>query len=236
MDIIPQDFDDLVEDNGCRVRITPSIVCPRRTGSDGTVEVGDSNHDLNCPLCFGSMVVDLDAVAYEDWAFIQGIKLERSWDPNSRFDIKDAMMTVRRNARIGYWFKVEVIDFGSLFNQLILRGEGDTDKLRYISTETFDGAFYALKDNDGNDFVRDVDYSVTGKILTWLTSNRPVPAKLYSFIFPVLPTFRVMETLHDNRYYYDGFRKPRKIPQQMPQQAHIRWDYLASKEGSDVSA
>lgn len=232
VDLAPKDFDSFIEDQGTRVRITPAIVCPRRSGE--FTEVGDSNHDLNCPLCFGSMVIDLAPLAVEDWAFIQGIKLDKVWDQNSRFDVKDAFITCRHDQRLSYWFKVEIVDFGSLFNQTILRGPSDTDKLRYPTKELYDGTYFSLMDHDGTVFVKDTDYSITGDVLTWLTSNRPVPDKLYSFLYPVTPTFRVLEMMHETRYYYDGFRKPKKTPLQLPQQAHIRWDYLASKGGSDV--
>jgi hypothetical protein len=234
VDLIPENFDNLVEDQGCRARITPSVVCPRRSGD--FTEVGDSNHDLNCPLCFGSLIVDLDALAIEDWVFIQGMKIDKNFDPNSRFDIKDAFMSVRHSVRIGYWFKVEVIDFGTLFNQVVLRGVGNTDTLRYPTKDPFDGSFFAVVDHDGTTFAKDTDYTVTGRTLTWLTGNRPNAEKLYSIIYPVIPTYRVLELVHDNRFYYTGFKSPVKTPVQLPQQAHIRWDYLVSKGGSDVQA
>ncbi len=226
------DFDHIIEDQGCRIRVTPAVVCPRRSGDE--VEVGDSNHDLNCPLCFGSMVVDLPEQASELWGFIQGVKLERSFDQNSRFDIKDSMLTVPHGTRISYWFKIEVIDFGSMFNQMILRGSGDTDKLRYPTQELYDGSFYSTIDNDGTRFTKGVDYTIAGNVLTWTGSNRPDGAKLYSMLYPVAPTFRVLELVHENRYYYTDFKAPVKTPVQLPQQAHIRWDYLVSKGGSDV--
>jgi len=53
VDLIPQEFENLIEDQGVRVRITPSAVCPNRT------EVEDTNHSLDCPLCHGSQIYDM---------------------------------------------------------------------------------------------------------------------------------------------------------------------------------
>ena len=91
VDLIPEEFHYLIEDHGCRVRITPAAICPVRSDK-GYTEVGSTNHNLDCPLCDGRMIIDLDSEAYETWAFIQAIKIDRSFDQHSRFDIKDALM------------------------------------------------------------------------------------------------------------------------------------------------
>lgn len=225
IDFKPKDFNDLIEDQGCRVRITPSVVCPRRT----TDTIEDVGHDLNCPLCNGRQVVDLSSQAIEVWAFIQGIKLDKNFAQQSMFDIKDATITVGASTRISYWFKIEVIDFASFFNEIVKRGKLTTDKLRYPVTEPYDGHYYSLIDGDGHFYVKDTDYTLAGDTLTWKTSHRPKSDRPYSFLYPVLPTFRVMELLHANRYYYTSYKAPVKTPVQLPQEAHIRWDYMAGR-------
>lgn len=233
IDIAVKEFDNLIEDQGTRVRITPTIFCPRRSGKE--IEESDANHDLNCPLCSGSLLIDIAAEAYETWAYIAGVKLEQVFQPQSRFDLKDAMMTVKGTDRIAPWFKTEAIDFATLFNQVVLRGRGDTDKLRYAGQDPTEvvGASYSLIDNDGAAYTRGDHFTVSGDTLTWVGSSRPPAGKLYSILYPVVPTFRVIDLVHDTRFYYDGFKKPKKTPFQLPQQAHIRWDYLA-KRGHDV--
>jgi hypothetical protein len=227
IDFKPKDFDDLAEDQGCRVRITPTVVCPRRT-TDTTEDVG---HDLNCPLCNGRQIVDLPTFSYETWAVIMGIKLDKNFAQQSMFDVKDATITVKANERLSYWFKIEVIDFASFFNEIVKRNKANVnvDKLRYPVTEPYDGHYYSLIDGDGHFYTKETDYTVSGNNITWKTSHRPHPDRPYSFLYPVLPTFRVMELLHANRYYYTSYKQPVKTPVQLPQQAHIRWDYMAGR-------
>lgn len=232
VDLITKEFDTLVEDQGSRVRITPAILCPSR--SSFSEDTGDNNHPLNCEICDGSQIVDVDDESYEDWVYIQGMKLEKQFQVSEVFDVKDAFLTARAGSRLGYFFKVEVLDFGSQFNEVILRGTDDSDKVRYPYSDPMDGSFFLLMGPDGTKYERGVDYNIVGRDLTWLTSNRPASNKLYSIIYPVLPTFRVLEFMHENRYYYDGFKRPDKVPVQLPQQCHIRWDFMAKGQGSDV--
>jgi len=182
------------------------------------------------------MVVDLTSDIYESWAFIQGIKMDKTFDQASRFDVKDATITVPHGVRINYWFKIEVVDFSSMYNQLVLRSKTDKDRLRYPPTEAEGGNFYTVVDENGIRFTKDTHYTVVGNEVTWLTTARPKKDNLYSFIYPILPTFKVLKLMHDNRYYYTSFKTPVKAPIQLPQQAHIRWDYLVSGGGSDVRA
>jgi len=231
VDLNPAEFDALISDFGTIVKVTPTVLCPRRSGTE--VEENDVNHDLNCPLCNGSLIVDLDTMAVQTEAFIQGITRDQTYYPESRFDVKDCLISFPSGVRVSYWFKVEVIDFGSLFNQVVKRKKGNTDLLRYEPKEADGGNIYALVDSNGVHYTLGTDYSVSTNVLTWLTSHRPPPDKIYTIIYPIRPTFRVLEMLHENRYYYNGFRKPLKVPVQLPQQGHCRWDYLA-KRGHDV--
>lgn len=232
LDLLNKEFEDLIEDQGTRVRITPTILCPNRTSESDSP--ADTNHNLNCPVCSGAEILDITADAFEDWVYIQGIKLEKMFNMQGVFDMKDAFMTTRAEAKVGYWFKVEIIDFGSQFNELILRGDDDTDKTRYPKANPEDGSFFILIDKNGVRFTLDTDFTYVNQTITWLTANRPANKTLYSFMYPVLPTFRILELMHENRYLYDGFKRPNKIPVQLPQQSHIRWDFMAKRQGSDV--
>lgn len=223
VDLIPAEFEALIEDQGTYVRITPSLLCPNRT------ELEDTNHVLDCPLCFGSEVIDLDKHCIETWAFIQGIDFNQQFNVQGVFDIKDARMTVQQDIRLHYWYKVEVLDFASVFNQLIKRGYNDSDRIRYIPSKNCDTPYF-LVDNQGKEYKLNVDYKIVDQKIVW-SANRPASGSLYSFTYPILPTFRVLEMLHDNRYYYTSSKQKEKTPVNLPQQAHIRWDYIAKKSG-----
>jgi hypothetical protein len=233
IELIAQDFEDQIEDQGTRVRITPSILCPVRTTT--SKHAADTNHNLNCPICSGSEIVDISSQAVEDWVYIQSVKIDKNFQQQGVYDMKDAFMTVRRDVRVGYFFKIEVIDHASVFNELILRSGDSTDRLRYPLSDLDDGHIFVLLDKDGTEYIKDVDFTVSGQTLTWLDLNTsPAKDTLFSFLYSIVPTFRILELMHENRFYYDGFKKPEKTPIQLPQQCHIRWDYMAKREGSDV--
>jgi hypothetical protein len=222
VDLIPEEFDNLVEDQGIRIRITPSAVCPNRT------ELEDTNHKLDCPLCFGSQVVDIKDECFEEWAFMQSIHIDKQFNVQGMFDIKDAKITFKQGTRVGYWFKIEVLDFASVFNEVLKRKSGDIDILRY-PVGGCDTPFH-LMDKTGKKYYINQDYRVDGRDLIWI-GERPETGTLYTFVYPVLPTFRVIELLNENRYYYRSFKQKTKEPVNLPQQALLRLDYMADRNG-----
>lgn len=218
-----KDFGDLLDNQGTNVRITPSIICPNRSGIQN--DETSVNHPMDCPICNGNQILDVDSLAFNTWAFIAGIKIETQIDQN-RFDVKDALMTTKGEVKVHYWYKVEVVDHTAQFNQLIKRS-GVTDTLRYEPKDVSDGAIYCLIDSKGEAYTKDTHYSLDGNKLTWLSSVRPEIESIYSFMYPVLPTFRVIDLMHENRYYYNSEKLAKKVPVNLPQQSHIRWDYMA---------
>ena len=232
VDIDPAEFNALISDFGAKVRVTPSGFCPRRSGRE--ISEVDNNHDLNCPLCNGALIIDFDANSYETDALALGIKTSETYYPQSKFDLRDVFITFRSEQRVGMWWKVEVLDFSTLFNQVVLRrAGGDIDRIRYPGIDVGDGAKWMLMDGDGAAYDVNTDYTVADTVVTWTGTNRPPDGKLYTFTYPMLPTYRIIDFVHENRYYYTAFRRPDKLPVQLPQQAHCRFDSLA-KRGHDV--
>lgn len=231
--LTPENFDRLIKDHGTYVRVTPSIVCPRRSGS--RVELDDTNHDLNCKLCYGTGAVDCDEISFETYSFIQSVKLEKTLDAQGIFDMKDAFASFPPEVRISYWYKIEILDFATQYNEVVMRGDDNSDILRYPAMDLEgDGNIFHVVDNDGNVFVKDQDYQLDSgsREIIW-SKNAPVENKLYSILYPVTPTLRVLELMHETRNYYVDEKTPEKIPVNMPQQAHIRWDFMARKQGTD---
>ena len=229
VDLVPEEFESIIEAQGTYIRVTPSMVCPNKTSLE------DTNHNLDCPICFGDEVVDLCDQSVEDWAVIQSINLDKKFDVRGIFDMKDAQLTVRQGIRLYYWYKVEVLDFSSVYNQLIKREPGgDFDRVRYNPATSCDTPFYCI-DSDSKRYYVNQDFRFDGdKRIRWLGLNRPRSESLYSLTYPILPTFRVIEMMHENRYYYTSFRKPAKTPVNLPQQALIRWDYIAKGSGANL--
>lgn len=245
VNLVPQEFENLIEDQGVLCLITPVVLCPNRTS------LTDTNHVLDCPLCSGDQVIESPTDSIEEWAYIQGVKDQMKELVQGNFDLKDATITTKQSIRLSYWYKIEVLDFAAVFNQIVMRGAGDTDRLRYrpakpgatiltpadepLTTRAPDVP-YILIDSKGVHYNIDKHFTVANQNLVWKTANRPTAGTLYSLIYPVLPTFRVLELIHEHRYYYVDFKRVDKIPVNLPQQAVIRWDYLARGSGQAVPA
>ena len=218
-------FDTLIGDHGVRVRITPAMLCPNRDGKFST------NHALDCQICEGNEAIDLDSKAFIDFAFIQNLKLNHDWQQSGIFDIKDAMISVKANVRLWYYYKIEVLDHTSIFNELIER-TGPTDKLRYNAQDKAEVTPIYVIDRDGIEYIHKIDFTILGQTLTWVTVG-PGEGRMYTIQYPILPIFRVLELPHENRYYYETQDKPTKVPTHLPQQAVIRWDYFTKGSGAN---
>ena len=226
VDLKIDELDSLIIDQGIKVMVTPTLLCPNRDAAEGT------NHALDCPVCKGDEAVDLTAESYLTDAVIQGVNSNKEFQIQGVYDPKDAKITFLAENRVYYWYKVEVIDFASIYNEVIERGSGTLDKTRYrIFTGSCDVRPYIV-DSLGQSYVKDVDFEFTeNKQINWLTTG-PLATSLYSISYPVLPTFRVLETLHDNRFYMESLKSATKRPVNLPQQAVIRWDFMADLSGN----
>ncbi len=226
IELSADEFENLIEDQGVYVRITPSILCPNRSERFGT------DHALECPLCSGNQSYDIVSQAYEEWVFIQALELKHVWEVQGIFDIKDAKLSIKGSRRLWYYYKIEVLDHTSIFNEIIER-TGTVDKLRYIPQTSATDTPLLLVDRVGTEFSLTTDYTVSEQNINWVAGQGPAEGDLYSIEYPILPTFRVLEFLHENRYYYKSKDEANKIPIHMPQQCVIRWDYFAKRSGAN---
>jgi hypothetical protein len=224
--LLPQEFKNLINDQGIKVRVTPAILCPNISDLD------TYNHELGCSVCDGNGIVDVDAKAKETWAFIQSVNKDNVFGEGGIFEMRDAQMTILAEDRVNYWYKVEVLAFTTQFNELVERvSTGDVDQARYDIQGTADYNDWCIVDKAGNLYEKDTDYTVLDRGITWITANKPVDGTIYSFTYPMLPTFRVLDMMHENRYYYNDFKQADKTPIHLPQQSHIRFDYFVKGKG-----
>jgi len=226
VDLKLQEFESLIIDQGIWCRITPCMLCPNRD------EINSTNHKLDCPLCGGDEMIDLPEYSAEAWAILQGIKFERHFEAQGLFDFRDAQLTTPSHLKMGYLYKVEVLDFAFAWNEAIKRSTDNMDTLRYVPANNSNIPTYAI-DSSGIRYKEERDFVLDpkNKSIKWKQS-KPKTDTLYSIIYPALPTFRVIQMLHENRLYYSDFKKPEKTPYYMPQQCVVRWDYLALNSGA----
>ena len=219
-------FTELIQDQGVYIKITPSILCPNRD------EEFSTNHKINCNVCEGEEAVDLISNSFEAWAFIQAVDLKLDWRREGVLNIKDAQMSIDGTVRLWYYDKIEILDHTSIYNEVIKR-TGNINKLRYNAIIDAQDTNFFMIDSDGILYERVTDYTISGQELTWLDTKGPPQDTLYSIQYPMLPTFRVLELLHENRYYYEDNKNPTKVPIHLPQQCVIRWDFLAKRKGAN---
>lgn len=220
------DFDNEIEDQGVYARITPSVLCPNKT------DVFSTDHDLDCNLCNGNQSYDITSQAYNEWVFIQALELKHVWEVQGIFDIKDAKLTIKGSRRLWYYYKVEVLDHTSIFNEIVKR-TGSVDKLRYIPQTAASDTPLLVVDRAGTEHSLITDFTISGQNITWVATKGPAEGDLYSIEYPILPTFRVLEFLHENRYYYQSKDLAEKEPVHLPQQCVIRWDYFSKRSGAN---
>jgi hypothetical protein len=218
VDLIPEEFENLIEDQGVFVKITPVLVCPNKT------DLYDTNHKLDCPLCEGKQYIDVTEKSFCEWVFIQSIKLDKQFDVQGIWDIKDARISTKAHVRLYYWYKVEMLDFENIFNELVERKAGDRDKLRYEATKSCETPFIVV-DKQRNFYEHQTDFKIDGRDIVWTGLNRPAQGELYTISYPMHPTFRVLELMNENRNYYNVTTKG-KEPINLPQHAVLRLDYL----------
>jgi hypothetical protein len=132
-----KEINEFVENQGIKLRITPSMVCPNRT------DLTDTNHRLDCQICNGNEVLDLSDKCWETFGVIQSIKHDEKFEVQGIWDVKDSLLTLKSVDRISYWYKIEVVDFSSVYNQIVKR-IGDRDKLRYPPAASCDTPYYLI--------------------------------------------------------------------------------------------
>lgn len=223
VDLVAKEFDNIIQDQGVHVRVTPSLLCPNYS------DLGSTNHDLNCAVCSGSGAADLPARSYETIAVITSINFKLTWAPQGAFHIKDAQVTLRGGNRLWYYDKIEVLDHTSIYNELVKK-TGARDRLRYEAIQAVTSTPIYLIDSTGKEYIVGTDFNLVGRYIEWVTVGPP-EGDLYSIQYPILPVYRVLELLHESRYYYESDELPNKTPVHLPQQCIIRWDHLTDGSG-----
>lgn len=227
-------FDTLIQDHGQYVRVTPSITCPNRSGSRR--ELDDTNHPLECPVCDGNMNIDLTDLSEEMWIFMQSVTMKKDFAQNGVFDIKDQLASFPSGKRVGYFYKVELLDLTSQYNEIMFRKAGTKiDKTRFPLKDQEDGSIFSVVDDKGQIYVNgdDYEFEIGDNFIEW-GRRRPDDGTLYSFLYPITPTLRVVNLLHEHRAYYEDTKSPSRLAAHFPQQAALRWDYAPQERSLDV--
>lgn len=214
----PVDFDKLIFDQGIRVLHSKTTLCPN------CFEKESGHYDINCTLC------DNGRFHFEEkevWVFLsqkhmeQMIQLQGVWELGDLSITFPAYYIDRSVVRVDYFDKITILDFSERTSDLVKRSaSGDTDKIRY---EVTDVDYLATKNKR---YYKDTDFIIKDTNINWINSNRPGPGEIYTLSYMYRPVYRIVNFLHEQRYYYDSFKSNTKNPIYLPIQAQARRDYI----------
>lgn len=184
----PIQFDQMIKQQGVRVKVYRSVLCPRVKSIDG------AEHDITCPLCRSNQFIDTSPI--DTMAFISSQTLEKPMQPEGYVDHASAKATFLQGISLQYFALIEVPDFQDTFYERVKRSRGPLDVLKYKALQVNlivdeDGQKYY----SGNDFNLDQDGNVR-----WIVSKGPDAAKIYSIHYTITLQFRAVHAMHVNRF------------------------------------
>jgi hypothetical protein len=181
-------FDDLIDQQGVRVKVYRTSFCPRVKSIDG------AEHEIDCPLCHGEGFVD--RYCLETWAFIQTQSLEKIAQPEGMVDGNTVSATFQKGVELQYFTLVELLDFTEIFYERIKRQDGLTDVLKYPAVR-----INLLMDADGKEYFEGIDFQLdpNGNI-RWIANRNPGRGVTYTINYETNIRFRAVRAVHNNRF------------------------------------
>lgn len=181
-------FDDLVEKQGVRVKVYRSSYCPRVKSIDG------AEHEIDCPLCYGRQFID--RFCLETVAFIQTQELEKKVQAEGLVDGNSVAATFKQNVELQYFTLVELLDFTDIYFQRIKRQKGSVDVLKYPGLR-----INMLVDQDGKDYFESSDFKIdVNGCIEWCPNKGPRAGKIYTIHYETAVRFRAVRAMHSNRF------------------------------------
>lgn len=228
----PRAFNALIRDHGVKVLYQSATLCPCYYGR---IESGQKK--LNCAKCEnGYLVFD----SLEIFVYIENTDLEKQfqqfgvWDTGSARLYSPSKTETGEDFYIGYFDKITVLDFLETYSEVIERGNGDRDRLKFKAIDVI------LLRTEDKVFLKDVNFRVDddGNI-QWFGPFQPGydldrdVGEVYTIKYLRNPIYRVMEVFHENRYVLTGVRSKFKKPERLVQECLIKKDYLITKTAAD---
>lgn len=221
VELDPNKFEALVENQGVRVNLYTTLLCPN-------VKKPDSNeHEIGCPLCYGSAFIDVNPV--ETMTYLSNQRLLKRFEQQGVFDEATTEASFLPGVNLQYFARIDLIDFASIYYQIIQKQEGSIDRLKYQAYSV-----NYLIDKNGVTYTENTDFEVTSDTgdIKWLKQG-PSIGTMYSVHYNYPIVFRAVNALHVNRFGQNSFKKPNRVNVELPEQWIIKRDYLITKEDVD---
>lgn len=183
----PEQFDELIKQQGVPVRIWRSLLCPNVKGIDS------GEHEFDCQVCKSSGFLDLSPL--DTIAVILDQSLEKAQEAEGYVDHATAKATFLSGVTLQYFTLVEVLNHYDTFIERVKRQPGEIDRLKYSAVQVnalTDGQrqYYA-----GTDFNLDPNGD-----LKWILGRGPATGTIYSIHYAMALKFRAVQALHANRF------------------------------------
>lgn len=184
------EFTKLLDDHGYPVTWEKAMECPNRKG------LHPKDHKFTCNLCDNKGFIYVSPETTK--ALITGIKLNESFYAYGRFDASSVMMTFLPEYQVTQWDRVTVTEGTVISQQLICRAKtGNTDLLHFDAVAI--EFIYWVNRLGALTLIPATEYSVSGHILTWLTTIRPDPQSFFSIRYRHKPRYVVESLPHQMR-------------------------------------
>lgn len=218
-----ENINKFIWQNGVRVIHEKTTVCPNCFNTE-------SNHgDINCTLCDNGRI-HFDP--RELFVLYTQKHAENLYQMQGIWEMGDAAVTfpsaheenLNEPVRVDYFDKITIQDFSERSSDLIKRSTTDTDKMRYITLDVL-----KCIGKDGTEYFNHTDFIVRDTQIQWLTSRKPATGTVYSLSYLYRPAYRVVNFLHESRYYMRTHKSPYREPIYLPIQCQVRRDYILDK-------
>ncbi len=211
----PKKCDVMSENQGVRVRVWKTTICPN------VKRIDSAEHELNCTVCNSKLFIDRQPI--ETWAFLQNQGLNKNFQNNGEWDDKMVLATFKRDTEIYYFSKIELMDFSTVYSEMVQRQEGTIDHLKYPALSCT-----LLIDKNGVEYTSGVDFEInTDGDVEWIGS-RPSRGVIYSCYYNYRMTYRSVQAMHINRFGQNKNGSRHTV--EFPFQWMLKLDFLLQKE------
>lgn len=222
----PADFDKLILQQGVRVKVYRSMLCPNVKSLDG------GEHEIDCKLCNDNGFVDSNPIT--TMSVIQSQELEKIARAEGYWDGNSVAATFTRGIELQYFTLVELLDFTDIYYERVKRQAGSVDVLKYKACR-----INVIMDKTGRTYLPDSDYDIdeNGSI-RWKVDRGPSRGMIYSVHYECAQRFRAIQAMHVNRFVQDGRKSASVTMVKMPEQWKLQKEFLVKrrdKKGNSLS-
>lgn len=212
-------FDQMISDQGVRVKVYKTTICPNVKSIGGP-------HNADCTVCYNEGFVDIDPT--EVVAYIASQMLNKMMLVEGYTDNQTVNATFQSGTELQYGTRVDLVDFTGVYYELVQKQEGNVDRLKYAAHTVN----YIIDQNNVRYYVgHNFDVNENGD-LEWI-KDPPAIGVIYSIHYNTTISYRALKAMHVNRYGNESFKKEFKEPVKLPELWVLKRRYLLTRADID---